>query len=100
MESVQGRVIQDLDVLKMTDVKEQCVKQLKKQWNRWASVQNRTFKVRKKLIKVFRSRLGFWYPSCKSEAEILYAMGVPSRRIIEVGVSALQNLYVEESTFV
>ena len=95
---VRRRVIQDLDVLKMTGVKEQYVKYLES--NGIDARAYRTEKVKKKLIKVFGSKLGFWHPSCKSETEILYAMDVPTGQIIEVGVSALQNPSEEESPFV
>lgn len=94
---IQKRVIQDLDVLKMTDVKEQYVKYLES--NGIDARTYRTEKVKKKLIKVFENKLGFWHPSCKSETEMVYAMDVPTGQIIEVGVSASQNPAAEERPF-
>ena len=56
--------------------------------------------LKKKLIKVFGNKLGFWHPSRKSETEMVYAMDVPTGQIIEVGVSTTQNPSEEESPFV
>ena len=98
MEFVQKRVIEDLDVLKMTDLKDIYVKNLESYG--FDSKSYRTEKVKKKLIKVFGNKLGFWQPSCKTETEMVYAVDVPTGQIIEVGVSALHDHSESENPFV
>ena len=83
---VQKRVVQDLYVLKMADVIDQYVKYLKSKGIDART--KRTEKVKKKLIKIFENKLGFWRPSCKSETEIVYAKDAPTGQIIKAGVSA------------
>lgn len=78
------RVIQNLDILKMTDVKSQYVMYLKE--NGIEGPIYRTEKLKKKLVKLFQNRLGFWHPNCKSETEFVYTKEVPTGQIIEVSV--------------
>ena len=88
-EIVQDKIISELDVIKMSELRDIYVNQL--QASGVTDPSFKTQRLKQRLQRHFGDMLSFWQPTLKCESEIVYSENVKKGQIVEAGINCLDK---------